>query len=159
MSRKKIKVLFICLANICRSPTAHGVFLKKVEQAGLSDFIEVDSAGTADCYPDQSPDPRSVAAAARRGVDLTSLRSRKAIPEDFLEYDYILSMDLQNIADMRRITPARYPGYFGLFMDFAGKPGTEIPDPYKKKDRSFERVLDMVERASDGLLEEIEARL
>lgn len=159
LSMNKIKVLFICLGNICRSPTAHGVFLKKVEQAGLSECIEVDSAGTAAYHTDKAPDPRAIAAAACRGVDLKPLRARKAIPEDFLEYDYILSMDQRNIADMKRITPAGYLGHFGLFMAFADEPGVEIPDPYYGEDQGFELVLDMVEKASDGLLKDIEARL
>lgn len=159
MSKNKIKVLFICLGNICRSPTAHGVFLHKVTEAGLGHRIEVDSAGTAAYHVDKAPDRRAVAAAARRGFDLTPLRARKAIPEDFLEYDYILTMDRQNIADMKRITPAGYLGHFGLLMGFAGEPDVEVPDPYYGEDHGFERVLDMVEKASDGLLKEIEARL
>lgn len=159
LNQNKIKVLFICLGNICRSPTAQGVFLHKVAEAGLGDRIEVDSAGTAAYHINKAPDARAVAAAAARGVDLTPLRARKAIPEDFLEYDYILLMDKKNIADMKRITPAGYPGYFGLLMSFAGQPGVEVPDPYRGEESGFERVLDMVEKASDGLLKEIEARL
>lgn len=159
MKVKKIKVLFVCLGNICRSPTAHGVFLDMVAKRGLSDRIEVDSAGTASYHVGEAPDPRAVAAAALRGVDLTPLRGRKAIPEDFLEYDYILPMDYRNIQDLKRITPVGYRGHFGLFMDFSGSLEIEIPDPYKGKDKGFETVLDMVEVASEGLLSEIEARL
>jgi len=156
---KKIKVLFVCLGNICRSPTAHGVFLQKVAQAGLQSRIEVDSAGTAAYHIGKAPDARATAAAARRGFDLTPLRARQAIAADFGEYDYILPMDEQNLIDLQSISPADYQGHLGLFLAFAGREGDEVPDPYYGGDQGFEDVLDMVEAASEGLLAQIEARL
>ncbi len=133
--------------------------MQKIMQAGLSERIEVDSAGTASYHVDEAPDARATVAAARRGVDLTSLRGRKVIREDFQEYDYVLPMDRQNIADLRRIAPENYQGCLGLLMDFAGRPDTEVPDPYQGGEQGFEQVLDMIEAATDGLLREIEARL
>jgi len=158
-SKSKVKVLFVCLGNICRSPTAHGVFLEKVAQASLSDLVEVDSAGTAAYHIGKAPDQRATAAAARRGFDLTPLRARQAITADFAEFDYVLAMDSQNLIDLKSICPHDYEGHLGLFLEFAGRIGEEVPDPYYGGDQGFEDVLDMVEAASEGLLRDIEARL
>ncbi|MCV6588043.1 MAG: low molecular weight phosphotyrosine protein phosphatase, partial [Marinobacterium sp.] len=149
----------VCMGNICRSPTAHGVFLSKVAQAGLQDHIEVDSAGTGSWHVGEAPDQRATAAAARRDYDLSPLRARQAQPEDFLVFDYVLVMDKKNLRDLKRIYPAGYKGRFDLFMSFAGTRQKEVPDPYYGGPKGFEKVLDMVEAASEALLEDIKARL
>lgn len=154
----KTRVLFVCLGNICRSPTAHGVFEALCEQRGLGHMIEVDSCGTGDWHVGQPPDRRASAEARKRGYDLSHLRARQVKAEDFDLFDYILAMDRLNLADLSSMCPADYPGHLGLFLTFARVAGTvpdEVPDPYYGGDDGFARVLDMVERASEGLLREI----
>lgn len=154
-----IKVLFVCLGNICRSPTAHGVFLKMIEEAALGELIEVDSAGTHAYHIDEPPDPRAQAAAARRGVDLASLRARKVRAEDFDHFDYVLAMDLDNHQALELICPAGREGKLHLFLDFAADSEVrEVPDPYYGGESGFERVLDLIEAASAGLLADIQRR-
>lgn len=154
------RVLFVCLGNICRSPTAHGVFQHCVDQAGLSDLIEVDSAGTAAYHVGNSPDPRSMAAARQRGFDLSALRARQAIEEDFDQFDYILAMDHSNLTNLKRIQPSRFNGHLGLFLEFAEAfDEVEVPDPYYGGDEGFSHVLDLVEAASNGLLAQIRQEL
>lgn len=152
MSRK-ISVLFVCLGNICRSPTAHGVFEQLVEQQGQAERFEIDSAGTAAYHIGKAPDPRTQAAARRRGYPLEHLRARAVEAEDFSHYDYILAMDAANLRDLRRLCPKNYSGYLGLFLDFAqGARHKEVPDPYYTSgEQGFEEVLDLVEMASQGL--------
>jgi len=152
---KKVSVLFVCLGNICRSPTAHGVFRAKVVAQGLSDQIEIDSAGTAAYHVGNPPDPRSTKAAQRRGYNLSDLRARQAIAADFAKYDYILAMDLQNLSDLEAIAPSGYGGRLALFLDYAGLCSAEVPDPYYDGEAGFEHVLDLVEEASEGLLQAI----
>ena len=154
-----IKVLFICLGNICRSPTAHGIFRHLVDERGLGDRIYVDSAGTGAWHIGNPPDSRSQAAALRRSYDLSSLRARKVEFKDFDEFDYVLAMDDQNLIDLKRICPNQYAGHLGLFLDFSDMPESEVPDPYYGGDSGFEHVLDLVESASRGLLAKIEHRL
>lgn len=150
------RVLFCCLGNICRSPTAHGVFAAMVVERGLADVIQVDSCGTGGWHVGEPPDRRAAAAAARRGYDLSSLRARQLAPEDFERFDYILAMDRSNLADIRAMTPKAFSGHLGLFLDFAGDPGErEVPDPYYGGDAGFTHVLDLIEAASEGLLREI----
>lgn len=154
-----VNVLFVCLGNICRSPTAHGVFLGKLAQQGLT-HIEVDSAGTASWHTGKQPDPRTIKAAAKRDYDLTPLRARQAIEADFEQYDYILAMDANNLTDLEAIKPAHYTGHLSLFLDFLPEQSslkhfTEVPDPYYEGAEGFEIVLDLVEQACDGLLEHI----
>ena len=148
-----LKILFVCLGNICRSPSAEGVFRQKLEQAGLSDRVEVDSAGTHAYHVGSPPDDRAAAAASRRGIDLSGLRGRQVSPDDFEHYDYILAMDRDNLADLLAMSPAEHQHKIRLFLDFAGAgTGPEVPDPYYGGSDGFERVLDMLEQASDGLL-------
>lgn len=154
-----IKVLFVCLGNICRSPTADGVFRSIVESNGLSSSILVDSAGTAAYHVGNPPDPRSVAAAKKRGYDLSALRARQALEADFAEFDYILAMDSENLANLKALMPDEYSGHLGLFLDFAQGQELEVPDPYYGGDRGFEHVLDLVEAASEGLLNQIQRKL
>lgn len=150
------RVLFVCLGNICRSPTAHGVFRELVHQRGLEKRIQVDSCGTGDWHLGHAPDRRAAAEAASRGYDLSDLRARQVQPTDFRSFDYILAMDRQNLADLRALCPADYPGRLELFLPFDPRATVEeVPDPYYGGDEGFTRVLDMVEAASEGLLQEI----
>jgi protein-tyrosine phosphatase len=154
-----VRVLFVCLGNICRSPTADGVFQKQVADAGLSHRIVVDSAGTAGWHQGRAPDPRTVAAAARRGFDLTCLRARQVKRSDFDEFDYILAMDEENLADLSLLCPLDFAGHMGLFLNFGQqKQHISVPDPYHGGPAGFELVLDLVEEASRGLLDAICAR-
>ncbi len=150
-----IKVLFVCLGNICRSPTAHGVFQTMVEDQGLADSILVDSAGTAAYHVGNPPDSRSAATARKRGYDLSNLRARQAVETDFSDFDFILAMDESNLMNLRSLKPHNYSGHLGLFLDFSPEPESEVPDPYYGGDTGFEHVLNLVESASEGLLEQI----
>lgn len=150
------RVLFVCLGNICRSPTAHGVFENLVQQRGLERLVQVDSCGTGDWHIGHAPDQRASAEAASRGYDLSHLRARQVQINDFDEFDYILAMDNQNLADLRAMCPSDFKGHLGLFLPFAAEASVEeVPDPYYGGDEGFTRVLDMVEAASEGLLREI----
>lgn len=152
----EVRVLFVCLGNICRSPTAHGVFQHAVEQAGLAHVIHVDSAGTSDWHIGLPPDKRSTAEARKRGYDLSPLRARQAIARDFNDYDYILAMDESNLADLEQLQPADFTGHLGLFLEFSQQKNyREMPDPYHGGASGFTLVLDLVEDASAGLLEHI----
>lgn len=154
-----VRVLFVCLGNICRSPTAHGVFQHKVSAAGLTDRISVDSAGTGAWHVGNAPDPRASDAAAGRGYDLSSLRARQVAAADFNRFDYILAMDNDNLCNLEALRPGDYSGSLGLFLAFAdGADCLEVPDPYYGGSGGFETVLDLVEAASDGLLDHIRAQ-
>lgn len=154
-------VLFVCLGNICRSPTAEGVFLSKLaEHADLAALLDVDSAGTAAYHVGNPPDSRSRAIAARRGYDLSALRARAVEREDFARYRYILAMDHRNLDNLAAIKPSGFDGHLGMFLDFAGMDGAEVPDPYYTSgDRGFEEVLDLIESASDGLIAHLRREL
>lgn len=150
---KTIKVLFVCMGNICRSPTAHGVFAHLVAQANLQHVITVDSAGTHAYHIGEAPDRRSQQAASIRGIDLSTLKARKVIEPDFEEFDYILAMDQANLDTLRTIAPNITSARVQLFMDYAQRWRVhEVPDPYYGGTQGFERVLDMVEDAAEGLL-------
>lgn len=150
------RVLFVCLGNICRSPTAHGVFVSMLEQRQLTDRIVIDSCGTGAWHVGKAPDPRAMAAAARRGYDLSALRARQVSSTDFKRFDYILAMDQMNLQELRALCPADYAGHLGLFLPFAGNDLLEeVPDPYYGGRDGFNHVLDLVEQASEGLLREI----
>jgi len=150
------RVLFVCLGNICRSPTAHGVFESLVRQRGLTDRVEVDSCGTSGWHVGEAPDSRSTEEAARRGYTLGSLRGRQVRATDFLTFDYILAMDRQNMQDLRTLSPDDYSGHLGLFLDFAENVDIrEVPDPYYGGDDGFSHVLDLIEAASEGLVREL----
>ena len=151
-----VKVLFVCLGNICRSPTAEGVFRHAVSRASLTEYIHIDSAGTHAYHIGEPPDRRAQAAAARRGIDLSGLRGRMAVPDDIGEFDYILAMDRENFTNLRAICPAGLEHKVRLFLEFAPqRPEREVPDPYFGGESGFDRVLDMIEEASDGLLADI----
>lgn len=155
----KTSVLFVCLGNICRSPTAHGVFQTLVQQQGLGADIHVDSAGTAAYHVGNPPDQRSVAAARSRGYDLTALRARQVSAEDFQQFDYILAMDQENLLNLQRLQPANFNGHLGLFLPLGQCVETEVPDPYYGGADGFEQVLDLVENASMGLLMRIQQEM
>ncbi|GAB3625556.1 phosphotyrosine protein phosphatase [Pandoraea terrae] len=150
---KPTSVLFVCMGNICRSPTADGVFRQRVADAGLCGIVTVDSAGTHGYHLGHPPDPRSQAAALRRGYDLSTLRARAVEAGDFDAFDWIVAMDDANFAELqRRCPPARRHKIVRL-MDFATRhDATEVPDPYYGERGSFETVLDYVEDACEGLL-------
>ncbi|MCP4409012.1 MAG: low molecular weight phosphotyrosine protein phosphatase [Gammaproteobacteria bacterium] len=151
-----VKVLFICMGNICRSPTSQGVFEKLVDEASLSDVIYADSAGTHAYHVDEPPDKRAQAAAKNRGYNLSRQRARRASTLDFEEFDYVVAMDYHNLDHLYEVCPPGYERKIKLFMDFASNRGEqEVPDPYYGGRRGFERVLDFVEEAARGLLADI----
>ena len=151
-----VRVLFVCMGNICRSPTAEGVFRALVEREGLAERIRTDSAGTHAYHIGSPPDPRSQAAARKRGVDLSDLRGRQTKPHDFDAFDYLLAMDRDNHRNLLAIAPAGGEGKVRLFLEFAeGLNIREVPDPYYGGGDGFERVLDMIEAASQGFLDHI----
>jgi protein-tyrosine phosphatase len=155
-----ISVLFVCMGNICRSPTAHGIFRRLVEQEGLADHILIDSAGTHAYHIGKPPDERAQATALKRGFDLSDLRARQAAAADFEEYDYVLAMDRENHEILASLCPAGYEERLSLFLAYAPDLGIqEVPDPYWGGEQGFEQVFDMLEAASLGLLEEIRSRL
>ena len=157
-NKEKTKVLFVCMGNICRSPTAEGVFRQLVEQQGLAGQISVDSAGTHDYHIGDPPDARSQAAAARRGYALSSLRARQVTIEDFARFDYVLAMDEDNLSLLQQQCPDEYCGRLKLFLEFAkDRELREVPDPYYGGAQGFAEVLDLVESAARGLLEHIRA--
>ncbi len=145
-------VLFVCLGNICRSPTAEGVF-RHYAQGCPSLNLAVDSAGTAAYHTGKAPDSRARQAAARRGYDLSALRARQVVTEDYHRFDYLLAMDRQNLDDLLRRRPPGARADVRLLLDFAeGVSLREVPDPYYGGEQGFEQVLDLVEAASAGLL-------
>ena len=159
-STKPLKVLFVCTGNICRSPTAEGVFRHVVEKAGLADRVTSDSAGTGDYHIGEAPDSRAQSAALTRGYDLSPLCARQVRLRDFSEFDYILAMDETHVSQLRRLSPPEHAAKVRLFMEFAGQGAArEVPDPYYGGPQGFERVLDMVEQASKGLLEHLRERI
>lgn len=153
-----VRVLFVCLGNICRSPTAHGVFatLASRAESQCSTTIVVDSCGTGDWHIGHAPDRRAAHEAEVRGYDLSQLRARQVTREDFDTFDYILVMDKQNLSDLEAMKPEGFDGHLGLFLAFSsGFAETEVPDPYYGGDAGFTHVLDLIEDASQGLLKDI----
>ncbi len=150
-----VKVLFVCLGNICRSPTAQGVFERLVEIEGLSDQILVESAGTSAYHVGDSPDRRAQRAARKRGLDLSRQRSRQCYRSDCDEFDYALAMDGSNLHSLQRMCP-HSNAKLQLFLNYAPKLGLyDVPDPYYGGSNGFENVLDMIQIAAEGLLEHI----
>jgi len=159
MSKGNIKVLFVCLGNICRSPTAEGVFRHIVQESGHESWITTDSAGTHAYHVGEQPDRRAQQTALSRGIDISDLRGRKAISDDFNEFDYVLAMDDENYQMLEQICPAGMNEKLHLFLDFSQDfSETQVPDPYYGGDQGFEHVFDLVESASKGLLEDIKKR-
>ncbi|MCV6637047.1 low molecular weight protein-tyrosine-phosphatase [Candidatus Albibeggiatoa sp. nov. NOAA] len=151
-----VKVLFVCMGNICRSPTAEGVFHHLVQQANLQDKIDIDSAGTHAYHIGEPPDLRSQQAAMQRGIDMSHLRARRVAKDDFEKFDYILAMDRNNYAILQQVCPKGKEHKLSMFLDFAPDLNVkEVPDPYYGGSKGFEHVLDLVEAASRGLLDDI----
>lgn len=156
---KPVSVLFVCMGNICRSPTAEGVFRHMVEQAGLAHAVRIDSAGTHDYHVGDPPDRRSSTYAATRGVDITGQRARHVAASDFEQFDYIVAMDHDNMARLKAICPLEHRHKLHLFMSFAqGCDSDVVPDPYYGNGEGFKRVYDYVECASKGLLDALRNR-
>ena len=150
----RIAVLFVCTGNICRSPTAEAVFRHMVIKAGLEERFLIDSAGTHGYHIGDPPDPRTIATALSRGVDMHDLRARKATAVDFMRFHYILSMDLGHHVLMDRLRPDDFKGGLGLFLGFPkfGALGRDVPDPYYGTQTGFDHVYEMIERGCHRLL-------
>jgi len=146
-----IKVLFVCLGNICRSPTAHGIFEHMLQSHPLGGSVLVDSAGTGGWHIGHPPDSRAIAAVAERGCDIGGLRARQVSQSDFDEFDYILAMDAQNLEDLKALSPSNYRGTLCRFLDFADM-NADVPDPYYGGEEGFSHVYQLCEAASRGLL-------
>lgn len=153
---KKSKVLFVCMGNICRSPTAHGVMQHKIEQQALTDQIEIDSAGTHAYHVGEKSDSRSCATAKSKGIDMEFIRARKVSVLDYDEFDYILAMDEDNLELLNYYAPDNYSAKVMLFLDFANQAGTVqesvVPDPYYGGEQGFQHVFDLVDKGCDALI-------
>lgn len=153
---KDVRVLFVCMGNICRSPTAQAVFEHVVAEKGLDGMIYADSAGTHAYHIGEQPDIRSQKTAKKRQIDMSSQRARRIEKDDFDSFDYVLAMDESNYLDLEAIASVEQQERLHLFMNFAAyREETEVPDPYYGGTHGFERVFDMVQDASEGLLAEI----
>ena len=153
-----VKVLFVCMGNICRSPTAEGVFRHHVAEAGLDHLFEIDSAGTHAYHVGEPPDRRAQEAATRRGFSLVDIRARRVAEDDFERFRHIIAMDEDNLVMLREQADPAQRDKIRLFLEFGSGPETEVPDPYYGGAKGFERVLDLVEDASRGLLELLRQR-
>ena len=148
-----VNVLFVCMGNICRSPTAEGVFAHSVNEAGLVDLIRTDSAGTIAYHAGEPPDERAQETALSHGIEIGHLRARQFCADDFDRFQYILAMDRENLHQLRLARPDAYQGRLQLFCDFAAKrKGKDVPDPYHGGPKGFENVFRLVSEASAGLL-------
>ena len=154
------RILFICMGNICRSPTVEGLFRNMVKDAGLAAHVKVDSAATHNYHVGESPDPRAQAAAKKRGIDLSAIRARQITREDFINYDLILAMDWDNHAFLQQMAPRQYHHKIKLLMSFATEhESAVVPDPYYGGPEGFETVLDYVEDAAANLIDFVRRRM
>jgi protein-tyrosine phosphatase len=154
MHQDVTRILFVCMGNICRSPTAEGVARKFIEEAGLEDCVSVDSAGTHDYHAGEPPDQRAQAAARQRGYDLSPLRARQITEADFRDFDLLLAMDANNLALIESMCPFQHRSKLGLLMSYARKAKSPfVPDPYCRGAADFDKVLDYIEDACAGLIE------
>jgi protein-tyrosine phosphatase len=157
--KKALSILFVCMGNICRSPTAEGVFRHRLTEIGDGFDFRVDSAGTHGFHVGAPPDPRAVSAAARRGIDISGQRARSVELADFEQFDFILAMDEENLQTLQAMQPADSRAHVGLLLSFTGEAESgEVPDPYYGGAAGFERVLDIIEEAIQGLLQELQRR-
>lgn len=157
---QNFSVLFVCMGNICRSPTAHGVFQHMLDSSGLAQRVRVDSAGTHNYHPGSPPDARSQKHARQRGYDLSGLRARQIEDADFESYDLILVMDWDNLALVQAECPPAHLQKIRRLTEFCLLSDTPVvPDPYHSGAAGFEQVLDLVQDACDGLLQHVKARL
>lgn len=155
-SASRPRVLFICMGNICRSPTAEGVFRKMVDGSVLAGKIDIDSAGTTGAHSGSPPDPRAIDVAARRGYDLAALRARQVSAADFELCDYIVAMDMQNMRYLEGVCPPRLAHKIELLLDYGGEEDdVEVPDPYYGSMQDFEHTLELIEEGCRGLLEHL----
>ena len=154
-----MRILFVCTGNICRSPTAEGVFREHLRRAGLEAKVRTDSAGTLDYHSGEPPDRRACAHARARGYDISGLRARQVAPADFAAFDLLLAMDRGHLEYLRQLSPAEHRHKLRLFLDFAGKRDADVPDPYYGGPEGFEGVLDMIEAASGGLVDHVRIHL
>ncbi len=153
---KQVKVLFVCMGNICRSPTAHGIFQHLVDQAGLSDHIIVESAGTIGYHAGENPDPRARAMSQSRGVDISKQIARQVRRDDYAQQTYILAMDYSNLQNLNADCPEPYQDKIELLLSYHPDDQLqEVPDPYYGGDRGFENVYNMIEVANKRLLQSI----
>jgi protein-tyrosine phosphatase len=151
-AKDKVGVLFVCMGNICRSPTAEGVFRAVAKRAGWAKKLLIDSAGTHDYHLGEPPDARAIASALRRGYDIQKLRARQVEAKDFLRFQWILAMDHNNLRRLIEMRPKEHEGHVGLLLDLAPHLGVrEVPDPYYGGPDGFERMLDLIEPASAAL--------
>ena len=161
IKQKKLSVLFVCLGNICRSPTAHAVFRKFVSDNGLSNIINIDSAGTGDWHIGRPPDRRSSEKAKEFGYDLSDLRARLVEISDFENFSYILVMDSKNLADVRKLAPKDHKAKIELLLNYSARSRVdnifEVPDPYFGGEDGFDYVLDLIEDATLGFLNYLKA--
>jgi len=158
-SEQKISILFVCMGNICRSPTAEGVFRHLVTDSGLDEHVHIDSAGTHAYHVGEPPDRRARAAAERRGISLEDIQARRVQPDDFERFSYIIAMDQDNLAILEEQSEGAHREKLRLFLEFSSGPEKEVPDPYYGGATGFERVLDLVEDAGRGLLEELRGKM
>ncbi|CAN5164271.1 low molecular weight protein-tyrosine-phosphatase [soil metagenome] len=157
---RKSSILFVCMGNICRSPTAEGVFRQRAEAAGLAEALFIDSAGTHAYHVGQPPDLRSQKFALQRGYDLSDQRARRVSATDFVRFDHVLAMDRQNLSLLHAACPPIHRHKLQLFMEFASHSGSDVvPDPYEGVAQGFNIVLDYIEDASDGLIEVLRKKL
>ena len=153
---REVGVLFVCLGNICRSPSAEGVFRHCVENSDLQLNVKIDSAGTANYHSGDPPDSRAISVAASRGINLKNLRARQIRRSDFQQFDYIIAMDRHNYSDLISLAPRDHHCRIQLFLDFTDNwSEREIPDPYYGGPQGFERAFDMINDASKGLIKDI----
>ncbi len=151
-------VLFVCMGNICRSPTAEGVFRRLLEEEGADLVVELDSAGTHGYHVGAPPDRRAQAAALRRGIDLSPLRARQVEVRDFERFDLVLAMDEENLAILHAQCPPERRSRVKLFLEYGTLDERNVPDPYYGGDNGFEHVLDLIEDAARGLMMELRRR-
>ena len=157
MSAATTRILFVCLGNICRSPTAHAVFEQRLAAKPWAARVQVDSAGTGDWHIGHAPDKRAQAAAERRGYRMAHLRARQVTSDDFNQFDWVLAMDAENLVNLQAIKPASAKTEPRLFLSLLPNSAiTDVPDPYYGGEQGFETVLDLIEQASDALLAMLE---
>jgi len=156
IEEEMIRVLIVCMGNICRSPMAEGVVRRTAERAGLSSALEVDSAGTHAYHEGEMPDERARKVAATRGYEISDLRARRVNERDFMQFDLILAMDSQNMSFLRRCCPTEHQSKLGMFLDYADSPAeNDVPDPYYGGVEGFKNVLELCEKAAQGLVRAI----
>jgi len=155
MESEKVKILMVCLGNICRSPTAEAVFMAKARLENLDRYIEVDSAGTGSWHIGHAPDKRATLAASHRNYDMSALRARQVTAQDIERFDYIYAMDKQNLHDLLAMSTPDQQHKISLFLEHGNSNEVEVPDPYYSGDEGFELVLDLIEDASSNLLKSL----